>query len=47
MGDKKSLITPVPIGQVPVAWFAEWSMVEKDGEKVYSEIEKKIRKFTD
>lgn len=47
LGDKKNLIVPVPIGQSPVAWFAEWTMSEKDGEKVYEEIEKKLRKLSE
>jgi hypothetical protein len=45
-GDKKSLITPVPIGQDAVTWFAEWTMSEKDGEKVYAEIEKQLKKLS-
>ena len=44
--DKNSLIVPVPVGQDPVAWFAEWTMNEKDGERVYSDIEKKVKKFS-
>jgi hypothetical protein len=47
MGDKKSLIVPVPIGQDAISWFAEWTMNEKDGDKVYSEIEKKVKKFSE
>ena len=47
LGDKKSLIVPVPIGQDAVAWFAEWTMNEKDGERVYADIEKKVKKFSE
>jgi len=44
--NKKSLIVPVPIGQDAVAWFAEWTMNQKDGERVYADIEKKVKKFS-
>ena len=43
MGDKESLIVPVPIGQDAVKWFSEWTMNEKDGEDVYKELQKKIK----
>ena len=44
IGEQKNLIVPVPIGQDAVSWFAEWTMNDKDGEKVYVEIEKQIAK---
>jgi len=47
LGDKKSLIIPVPLGQKAVSWFAEWTMNENDGEKVYSELEKKLEKYAE
>jgi hypothetical protein len=42
LGDKKSLITPIPVGQKGVEWFSEWTMTDKDGDGVYKEIEKKV-----
>lgn len=47
MGSEKSLIIPIPLGQRPVPWFAEWTMNEKDGDKVYEELEKKVDKFNE
>lgn len=47
LGDKKSLIVPVPIGQDSVSWFTDWTLSEKDGQEVYSEIEKKVQKFSE
>jgi hypothetical protein len=44
--DKKSLIVPVPLGQDAVAWFAQWTMNEKNGEEVYADIEKKVEKLS-
>jgi len=42
IGDKKSLIVPIPIGQ-GLPWVAEWTMNDKDGEEVFREIEKKVK----
>lgn len=47
LGDSKNLITAVPIGQEAVSWFAEWTLNEKDGQDVYSEIEKKVKKLSE
>lgn len=47
MGDKKSLIVPIPIGQRGVEWFATWTMNEKDGDEVYKELEKKVKALSE
>lgn len=44
IGEKKSLIVPIPIGQ-GLPWVAEWTMNDKDGEEVFKEIEKKVKAF--
>ena len=43
LGDAKSLIITVPIGQRSVEWLAEWTMNDKDGDEVFKELEKKIK----
>jgi hypothetical protein len=47
MGDKESLIVPIPIGQKGVEWFAQWTMNDKDGDEVYKEIEKKVKNLSE
>lgn len=46
MGEKRSLIIPIPLGENPARWVAEWTMNDKDGEDVYKEIEKKLKALT-
>jgi len=44
VGNKRNLIVPVPVGKQPIEWFAEWTMNDKDGDKVFKEISKKVDK---
>jgi len=43
VGDSKGVITPVPVGRKPVEFLAEWSMTDKEGEKVFEDIKKRVQ----
>ncbi len=44
-GDEKKMITPIPSGRDGVAWFAEWTLTEKEGETVFRDLEGRVRKL--
>ena len=45
IGDNVGLITPVPFGMKPISYLAEWSMTDKEGEKVFEDIKKRVEKL--
>jgi hypothetical protein len=47
VGSDKGLITPVPVGHKPIEYFADWTMTDPDGDRVFEDLSKRVEKMSE